>query len=270
MTKPPVESTDEANTGLASADQTSNTMGAHAQHTYIRRRGRMTKAQARAMKLLVEEYRATPEELLEASRISATPLGIEIGFGMGQALFGWAEAKPDWQLYGIELYQPGIGSLVDNLHRQQLTNVRVIETPAQQVFAEALDMEYSAPEQMGFADEVRIFFPDPWPKTRHIKRRLIQPDFVNTLAQVVKLGGCVRLATDWSPYATWIRECFEISPFFTCESDSIRQANTPLGSDQPMVREHTKFEQRGERLGHDIHDLVYVLSQRNSATTLSK
>ena len=180
-----------------------------------------------------------------------TPVGIEIGFGMGQALLHWAHQSPDWQLLGIELYQPGIGALADRLIGRELTNVRIIEAPAQQVLAQLPD---------DCLREARIFFPDPWPKKRHAKRRLVQPDFVGQLARVVAAPGRVCLATDWTAYAHWIRTCFAGVSQFQLEVDATRMpgaASTNEGLSD--TRPTTKFEQRGEGLGHTIYDLVYTL-----------
>jgi tRNA (guanine-N7-)-methyltransferase len=104
---------------------------------------------------------------------------------------------------------------------------------------------------------VRIFFPDPWHKKRHYKRRLIQPDFVTTLARTLKPEGVLRIATDWGPYAEWIRECVAAEQHFQPQLDTVRSAEDPcIGDSTRAVL--TNFERRGERLGHDIHDLVYV------------
>ena len=214
------------------------------EHTYIRRRGRMTKAQARAFDGLAGTFEVTPQNVVDVA--GGAPLGIEIGFGMGHALLQWADAARDWQLFGIELYQPGIGALMDGLARAELTNVHVLEYPAQEVIAVLPD---------ACIDEVRIFFPDPWPKKRHLKRRLIQPEFLQALARVVKPGAVVRLATDWAPYADWMRECFTGCEHFTTEHDETRTADAPSNDD--AVRDTTNFERRGERLGHDITDFVY-------------
>ena len=215
---------------------------AQPEHTYIRRRGRLTKAQARGLDLCRENFSAT------AATINAAPApkGIEIGFGMGHALIDWAEAEPQWRLFGIELYQPGIGSVCDRLSQASMENVRVVEVAAQTVLAELDDAS---------VDEYRIFFPDPWPKKRHFKRRLVQTPFVEQLARTLRPGGIVRLATDWTPYAEWMRECFAEVPQLIAQLDQVRRAND--GSVGDVARQITKFESRGERLGHDIHDLIY-------------
>ena len=215
-----------------------------AQHPYIRRRGRTTKSQAHALDALIAPFRALPEDIVQADDSRA--VGIEIGFGMGHAFFDWASSSQDWRLFGIELHQPGIGALVHRLHQAQLTQVKILELPAQSVFAAIADESI---------DEIRIFFPDPWPKKRHFKRRLIQPEFVSVLARTLKKGGILRIATDWLAYADWIRQCLAAESRLLCHMDNIRAASAP-GVDG--VRELTNFEKRGERLGHDIHDMVYV------------
>ena len=210
---------------------------------YIRRRGRFTKAQASALQALSDQYR------WQAADLQHRPLGMEIGFGMGFELIAWAEQQRNWQLLGVELYQPGIGSMLSRLAKNQLSNVRLVDQPAQVILAQ-LDNDSLA--------EVRIFFPDPWPKKRHHKRRLIQPEFLRLLRQKLTPAGIVRLATDWEPYAHWMVEHFAANPGFTLLRDDIRApTETPRGSAAREVRNVTKFEARGERLGHEIRDLQY-------------
>lgn len=211
--------------------------------TYSRRRGRVTNAQERGLGLFAERYRADAADVNSEARRSR--VGIEVGFGMGDALLEWPEYW-DGRLFGIELYQPGIGSVCDVLARQEITNVKVIDEPAQQVLRNLDD---------ACIDEIRIFFPDPWPKKRHHKRRLIQPQFVADLARVLRPGGTLRLATDWLAYADWMRDCLAGADGLVIELDQTRAARqeAPAG----VGREATRFETRGERLGHDIHDLVY-------------
>ncbi len=219
------------------------------QFSYIRRRGRMTKSQARGMQVEVDRYRVELQDI--AARVSAADtVGVEIGFGMGHNLIDWGVDCPTWQLFGIELYQPGIGSLADNLQKTGVGNVHVIQHPAQ------IALEYFPPHSV---KEVRVFFPDPWPKKRHWRRRLIQPEFLELLARVLQAEGLVRLATDWQPYAEWMRECFSNSSAFINVFDEVRPAGqgAKVRNGSEAVRDATKFEQRGERLGHDTCDLVY-------------
>lgn len=214
-------------------------------HSYIRRRGRLTKAQARALDEYTHSYAATPEAV--AGLAGLEPLGIEIGSGMGHALLRWAADAPSWQLFGIELYEPGIGALTDGLRREEISNVHVLQYPAQEVFATLPD---------ACVDEVRIFFPDPWPKKRHHKRRLIQPEFVQCLARAVKPDRVVRIATDWADYAEWIRECFAACEHFSVQLDQVRAAESASAGE--TLRGVTNFERRGERLGHDIADFEFL------------
>lgn len=211
--------------------------------TYTRRRGRITNAQERGLVLFAERYRANAADVNSAAKCRR--VGIEIGFGMGGALLEWPEHW-DGQLFGIELYQPGIGSVCDALARQEIASVRVIDAPAQEVLRNLDD---------ACIDEIRIFFPDPWPKKRHHKRRLIQTHFVADLARVLRPGGTLRLATDWSPYADWMRDCLAAADGLVIELDQTRAARQE--APPSLGREATRFESRGERLGHDIHDLVY-------------
>ena len=208
---------------------------------YIRRRGRFTKAQAAAFDALTERYRWTSEDL------DQRPLGMEIGFGMGFELLAWAQQQPTWRLLGVELYQPGIGSMLSRLKSQGIANVRLVDQPAQRLLQQLTDESLS---------EVRIFFPDPWPKKRHYKRRLIQPEFLEQLHKKIHAGGTVRLATDWAAYAEWMVEHFAEHAGFELVLDEIRAANEPSVVAEE-VREITKFEARGERLGHEIRDLQY-------------
>jgi tRNA (guanine-N7-)-methyltransferase len=213
---------------------------------YIRRRGRMTAGQSRAFEALARyrlEPTGEPLDLVECFGRDA-PLGLEIGFGMGQALLAWAERRPDWNLLGLEIYQPGVGALLLGLERLGLSNVRAIEAAAETVLESQLDT--------ACLEEVRIFFPDPWPKTRHHKRRIIQPDFVALLADRIRPGGLLWLATDWVPYAEWMQEILAGEPRFEVE---------PVGAagqeDSLQDRVQTRFEARGLRLGHEIRDLRY-------------
>lgn len=210
---------------------------------YIRRRGRFTKAQAQALDALADKYRWRGD-------LDNSPLGVEIGFGMGYELLAWAEQQPSWYLLGVELYQPGIGSMLSRLQKKNLQNVGLVDEPAQLLFERL-------PQQS--IDEVRIFFPDPWPKKRHFKRRLIQPEFLHQLHGAMKNHGLVRLATDWAEYAEWMVEHFAAHPGFELIADEIREEPSSAMSNlsDGAVRDVTKFEARGQRLGHAIRDLQY-------------
>lgn len=206
------------------------------ERTYLRKRGRMTRGQQRALRELAPR-------LCVAAPPASRPLGVEIGFGMGQGLAQWAEQAPDWSLVGIEVYQPGIGALLLQLDRRGLDNVRVIEGAAEAVLAERF--------ADGSIDELRVLFPDPWPKLRHHKRRLIQPDFVELLSRKLAVGGRLHLATDWAPYAEWMLEVMGQNPDF----DNVFGAGA-FAPDRQQ-RPATRFEARGERLGHQVRDLLF-------------
>ena len=168
--------------------------------TYLRRRGRITRGQARALETDGERLvrvAGSPREMVDWFG-RAAPLGVEIGFGMGEALLQWAETCPDWNLVGIDVYQPGIGALLLGAQRAQLSNLRVLAMDANQAVAECF-----AP---GSLQEVRIFFPDPWPKKRHHKRRLFNREFMHEVERVLQTGGRLWLATDHGDYFAAMQE----------------------------------------------------------------
>jgi tRNA (guanine-N7-)-methyltransferase len=171
----------------------------------------------------------------------AAPKVVEIGFGMGGATADIAQARPDTDYLGVEVHGPGVGSLLKLVEERQLGNVRVIQHDAVEVFTHML-----APASL---DGVHVFFPDPWHKKRHNKRRLIQPPFVALLASRIKPGGYLHLATDWEDYAIQMLEVL---------SQEATLENTAEGyAPRPDYRPLTKFEQRGLRLGHGVWDLVF-------------
>lgn len=169
---------------------------------------------------------------------------VEIGFGMGASLCAQAQAQPHNNYIGIEVHRAGIGSLVADLYDLKLTNVRVVPCDAVEVFQRCvLDDSLSG---------VQIFFPDPWPKLKHHKRRLIQSAFIRSLVQKIKPGGFLHCATDWQPYAEHIQDVLSAEP-------ALRNQEADGGfSARPETRPITKFEQRGTRLGHGVWDLMYI------------
>ncbi len=168
---------------------------------------------------------------------------MEIGFGRGDALVTMAKTHPEHDYLGIDVYRPGTNHLLKEIKAAQLTNVRVL-------CADAVDvLQYRLPEQC--LDAIYLFFPDPWPKKRHHKRRLVQPEFVHLIATRIKSGGCFHLATDWQNYAEQMLQVLEAAPeFINCVKEG-------KFAPRPSARPLTKFEQRGRRLGHDIRDLLY-------------
>jgi tRNA (guanine-N7-)-methyltransferase len=214
--------------------------------TYLRRRGRLTSAQARALEshgpaTIVPADQDAPVDLPALYGRDA-PVGLEIGFGSGQALLDWAEAAPDWNLIGVEVYEPGIGALLKGMHERGLANIRIIARDAQEVVGQLIPT--------GSLAEVRIFFPDPWPKKRHHKRRLIQAPFVSQLADRMCPGALLRMATDWQPYAEQMLEVLQAETAF-------ENAAGEGFSERFEARNVTRFEARGQRLGHGVWDLCY-------------
>lgn len=168
---------------------------------------------------------------------------VEIGFGMGGSLLTMASNKPEVNFIGIEVHRAGIGSLVADLYEQHLVNVRVAPYDAVDVFTTCLeDNSLSG---------VQIFFPDPWPKKKHHKRRLIQAQFVKLISSKIKPGGFIHIATDWQDYAE------QILSVLMQETSLINQQTNGGFTPRPETRPLTKFEQRGHSLGHQVWDMVF-------------
>ncbi|MBN2700407.1 MAG: tRNA (guanosine(46)-N7)-methyltransferase TrmB [Methylothermaceae bacterium] len=210
--------------------------------SFVRREGRLTPGQERALENLWPRYGLSPNRILtpETTFSRPAPLILEIGFGNGESLLQMAVQYPGFNYLGIEVHRPGVGRLFLGLSEHGLENVRVYHADAVEVLQSCLAEET--------LDRINIFFPDPWPKKRHHKRRLIQPDFVALLASRLKSGGLLHLATDWPDYAEHMRTVLAASPAFqTTEPDRL----TP-------PRPLTKYERRGRRLGHPVQDLAYL------------
>ncbi len=215
--------------------------------TYVRREGRMTRAQRRALETLWPRYGVEPGEgVLDLDAVFGrhAPHALEIGFGMGDALLEMAAARPGWDFLGVEVYRPGAGSLIRRAHEQGLTNIRVVLGDAVELLERHLP-----PASL---DAVYAFFPDPWPKKRHHKRRLVQPAFAARVARVLRPGGVLHLATDWEPYAEHMLAVMEAAPGFRNAAGPGRYLE---GRGE---RPETKFERRGRALGHPVRDLLYV------------
>jgi tRNA (guanine-N7-)-methyltransferase len=171
------------------------------------------------------------------------PLVFEIGFGMGQSLIAMAQAHPDWNYIGVEVHPPGVGNVLRLGAEAGLTNLKVYKADAKAVLADCI-ADHSL-------DRIQIFFPDPWHKTRHHKRRLIQADFVQELRAKLKVGGVLHLATDWEPYAKHMMKVLSAADGFgNCNGAGAWATE----HDRPL----TKFEQRGQRLGHGVWDLLFT------------
>lgn len=215
--------------------------------SFVIRAGRMTAAQQRALQELSPRYAldvSAGQKLdLQAAFGRIAPLVVEIGFGMGKSFVQMAAADPDRNYLGIEVHPPGVGACMMLIDEQGLSNVRVVRHDAFEVLTQSL-----GPDSI---DVLQIFFPDPWPKARHHKRRLINPQFVDLIRPLIRQGGQVRLATDWQEYAEEMLAIFNAAPGF------INTAPDGGFVPRPEWRPLTKFEARGERLGHGVWDLVF-------------
>lgn len=214
--------------------------------SFVRRQGRMTPAQRRALAELWPRYGVplAPAVLdLEALFGRRAPKTLEIGFGMGDTLLEMAAAAPEVDFLGIEVHRPGLGRLLAGLEARGLDNVRVIEGDAVQVLTQML--------AAGVLDRLLLLFPDPWPKKRHHKRRLLQAPFVELAARRLRPGGLFHAATDWEPYAEQMLELLEECPLLeNC-------AGPGQFSPRPAYRPPTRFERRGQALGHTVRDLLF-------------
>jgi tRNA (guanine-N7-)-methyltransferase len=214
--------------------------------SFVIRGGRATVAQQRALDELWPtygtEFSVEPLDLDQMFGRRA-PRMLEIGFGAGEALLAFSQAHPELDCIGVEVHKPGVGHLLLEANNAGLTNLRIICHDAVDVLQQQL-----AP---GSIQLIHVFFPDPWPKKRHHKRRLIQPPLVELLARVLAIGGTLRLATDWEPYAMHMREVIDASPSF--RNDSTDSGFVSRTDERPL----TRFERRGQRLGHGVWDLSY-------------
>jgi tRNA (guanine-N7-)-methyltransferase len=214
--------------------------------SFVRREGRLTPAQRSALEALMPVYGLPLADDPQAfARLAGEgrPVTLEIGFGNGEALAALAEREPDHLFVGIEVHRPGVGHLLRLLSEREIENVRVICEDAVEV------LERHVPDAA--LARVLVYFPDPWPKKRHHKRRLVQPRLAELLARKLRPGGLVRLATDWEDYAEQMRAVFDAASDF--ENLAGQAGFVPRPPERPI----TRFERRGERLGHEVWDLAY-------------
>lgn len=214
--------------------------------SFVRRQGRMTLGQNRGMDEGWPRFGLSKDDgLLDVEAVfgRAAPLVFEIGFGMGQSLAAMAQASPDTNFIGVEVHRPGIGRLLGQLLDDDIGNVRVFEGDAKDVLAKVI--------ADGSLDRIQIYFPDPWHKTKHHKRRLIQAEFVRLLVSKLKPGGILHLATDWEPYAK------QMMSVLSSEPTLVNTAANGHYAERPDYRPLTKFEVRGQGLGHGVWDLLF-------------
>ncbi len=214
--------------------------------SYVLRKGRLTVAQQLALDELWPHYGIERgKTVLEYGEHFARPADVilEIGFGNGESTWQMAQQEPDKNFIGIEVHEPGVGHLLMALEEHAIENVRIACEDAVPFLQHRV--------ACGSLAGVRIYFADPWPKKRHHKRRIIQPEFVSQLAHCMTQGGILHLATDWQPYAEHVLEVMQFSP------DFVNLSVTGDYCERPDWRPYTKYEKRGERLGHEVRDLLY-------------
>lgn len=213
--------------------------------SFVLRQGRLTKGQERALQTAWPqfgiEYTPQPLDLNQTFARSESKKILEIGFGMGDATAKIAHTLPDCDFLAVEVHTPGVGSLLKLMQEGDIQNIRIIQHDAVEVLQHML--------ADGALDGVHIFFPDPWHKKRHHKRRLIQAEFVNLLCSKLKAGAYIHVATDWQEYAEWVLEVLRAEP--QLQNTAVEYA------EKPSYRPLTKFENRGLKLGHGVWDLVF-------------
>jgi tRNA (guanine-N7-)-methyltransferase len=221
----------------------------HAIRSYVIRAGRMTGAQRRALEEYWPRYGIDFEpKLLDLDQRFArsSQRTLEIGFGNGEHLLQRASAQPERDFLGVEVHPPGVGHLLLAAAKANLTNLKVIAHDAVEVLEQQI-----APCAL---DEVQLLFPDPWPKKRHHKRRLVQPAFAQLIASRLKPAGRLHLATDWEPYAEQMLNVLNHCAQLTNDAPGGGYAD----ADDMIARSATRFQRRGERLGHRVHELLYL------------
>ena len=214
--------------------------------SFVLRQGRMTEGQKKAYERSWPVYGLSREHgMIDPRQVFGREamLTLEIGFGMGKSLADMAEAAPEQDFIGVEVHLAGVGALLKEIEDRGLDNVRVYRIDANDV------IDLCLPDAC--LDRVMVFFPDPWHKKRHHKRRLVQPEFVQRLRHKLRVGGILHLATDWENYAEHMMEVMNGSEGFA--NTQGESEYSPRPEDRPI----TKFEQRGERLGHGVWDLLF-------------
>ena len=222
--------------------------------SYVKRAGRTTTGQAKAFEVWGPQYllQYAPEPLnmakafgLNGQEAAPAPVILEIGFGMGEATAHIAKVRPNDHFLCCEVHEPGVGALLKRIGEQDIHNIRILQHDAVEVIDNMLPLSS--------LDGVHIFFPDPWHKSRHNKRRLIQTPLIAKLAARLKPGACIHCATDWEPYAVQILEVLSAEPLLKNTAD----ASNGGYAQKPDYRPLTKFENRGLKLGHGVWDVVF-------------
>ncbi len=213
--------------------------------SFVKRAGRMTQRQTNALEKYADSYLIAyqPQKLaLERIFENEQNIVLEIGFGMGTSLIEMAKNNPHINYLGLEVHEPGVGNILDLIHQEKLTNLKVMMHDAVEV------LKYNiAPQSL---QGIQIFFPDPWHKKRHHKRRLVNPEFITIMSNALAKGGFIHFASDWQPYAE------EVLTLFTNAPELINQFTD--FAPRPKTRPLTKFEKRGQNLEHPIKDIIFT------------
>lgn len=214
--------------------------------SFVLRQGRLTEGQRKALEQWLPvygvAYQPEPIALDQVFGRAESPKILEIGFGMGDSTAKIAQVQPERDFIGVEVHTPGVGSLLKLVGEMHLENIRVIQHDAVEV------LQHMIPDAS--LDGVHIFFPDPWHKKRHHKRRLIQAAFVQLLCSKLKPGAYLHVATDWQEYAEWVLEVLQAEPQLQNTADTY--------AEKPDYRPLTKFENRGIKLGHGVWDIIFT------------
>jgi tRNA (guanine-N7-)-methyltransferase len=215
--------------------------------SFVLRQGRMTKGQQAAFDNSWQQYGIdytdTVIDIAKQYKNHENPLIVEIGFGNGKSLIEMAQSFPDKNYLGIEVHKPGVGALLIEVERLSLENLKCIHHDAVEVLTDMFSDES--------IDAIQLFFPDPWPKKKHHKRRIVQKDFLSLLTKKLKPSAYFHMATDWQPYAEDAMEVLSAYP-------GLKNTQADMGfSPRPDFRPKTKFEARGESLGHGVWDLIF-------------
>ncbi|CAC9528515.1 tRNA (guanine(46)-N(7))-methyltransferase (EC 2.1.1.33) [uncultured Gammaproteobacteria bacterium] len=215
--------------------------------SFVRRSGRLTLGQKMGLTDFWKDYGVDlPKGKIDLNAlfIKRQEVVLEVGFGNGDSLLEMAISMPDKNFLGIEVYEAGIGRLINEAHKCQLGNLKIIQADAVEVLTEHIENDSLS--------RFQLFFPDPWHKKKHHKRRLVNCDFLDILSQKIKQNGEIHMATDWEHYAIQMMDNLKSHPHFkNTQSD-------PIYSPRPNYRPMTKFERRGERLGHGVWDLIFT------------
>lgn len=220
--------------------------------TFVRRSGRLTLGQKMGLTEFWTDYGIDlPKGKIDLKRlfVKQQKIVLEVGFGNGDSLLKMAINAPDQNFLGVEVYEAGVGRLINEVHKHQLANLKIIQADAVEVLTKHI-------EDDSF-NRFQLFFPDPWHKKKHHKRRIVQTDFLDLLSRKIIKGGKVHMATDWAHYAAAMMNVLENHPHFK------NTQNDPTYSPRPEYRPITKFERRGRRLGHGVWDLIFI-NDKNS------